>query len=493
MKQFLDRYAEFQDLTKASQVLEWDQETMLPEGGAPARSEHLATLAKVAHEKIVGRDFKRALKDAEGAKLTSREKAMLREATREHRRAAKIPAELVQEVTRAESRGLAAWRKAYRMSRWNEFESHLVTLVRLKRRVAEAVGYDGVPYDALLDVYEPGATVRELDPLLGELEAATTPLVRKIAASRRRPDRGIMLKQYPKEAQLAFGREVVEAMGFDFSRGRIDLSTHPFCSGFGPGDVRLTTRVFEDDLRPCLFGLIHEAGHGLYEQGLDEKRQRTPIGSAVSLGIHESQSRLWENIVGRSIPFWRHFLPRLEGVFPAQLSSVSVEAFQFAVNEVVPSFVRVEADEVTYNLHVVLRYGIEKGLMDGTIRPKDLPAVWNRRMKELLGIVPERDSEGVLQDIHWAMGLFGYFPTYSLGNLYAAQLWDRVKRDLPDVEKRIAEGQLFPLREWLRKKIHQHGREFPAAELVRRATGRAPDSRFFVEYVTAKYGELYDL
>lgn len=493
MKQLLDRYAEFQDLTKASQILEWDQETMLPEGGAPARSEHLATLAKVAHEKIVGRDFKRALKDAEAAKVSPREQAMLREARREHHRAAKIPSELVQEVTRAESRGLAAWRKAYRTSRWSEFESQLATLVRLKRRVADAVGYDGVPYDALLDVYEPGATVATLDPLLGELEEATRPLVRKIAASRRRPDPKILLKPFPKEGQLAFGRTVVEAMGFDFTRGRIDLSTHPFCSGFAPGDVRLTTRVYPSDLKPCLFGLIHEAGHGLYEQGLDEKRQRTPIGSAVSLGIHESQSRLWENVVGRSIPFWRHFLPKLQEVFPEQMKGVSLEAFHFAVNEVAPSFVRVEADEVTYNLHIVLRYGIEKGLLDGTIRPKDLPAIWNRRMKDLLGIVPSRDSEGVLQDIHWSMGLFGYFPTYSLGNLYAAQLWERVKRDLPGVESGIAKGHLLPLREWLRKKIHHHGREFSAAQLVRRATGRSPDSRHFVEYVTRKYGELYDL
>ncbi|MFN8177300.1 MAG: carboxypeptidase M32 [bacterium] len=493
MKAFLDRWAEYQDLSKASQVLEWDQETMLPEGGAPARGDHLATLAKVAHEKLVARDFRKALKEAEGAATAPRDKAMLREARRDHHRAAKIPGELVEEVTRAESRGLAAWRKAYRTSRWNDFESYIMTIVRLKRRVADAVGYAGVPYDAMLDVYEPGATVAELDPLLGALEEATKPLVRKIAASKKRPDGKIVTRKFPKDAQLAFGREVVAAMGFDFSKGRIDLSTHPFCSGFGPGDVRLTTRVFEDELKPCLFGLIHEAGHGLYEQGLDEKLQRTPVGTAVSLGIHESQSRLWENVVGRSIPFWKHFLPKAQAVFPEQLGGVSLEAFHFAVNEVVPSFIRVEADEVTYNLHIVLRYGIEKGLFDGTIRPKDLPTIWNRRMKELLGIVPERDSEGVLQDIHWGMGLYGYFPTYSLGNLYAAQIWDAVKRDMPDIESRIEEGSFLPLREWLRKKIHRWGREYPAAELMRRATGKTPDSRYFTEYVNAKYGELYDL
>jgi carboxypeptidase Taq len=494
MKPLLDRWSEFHDLTRAGQILEWDQETNLPEGGTPARSEHLATLARVSHEKLVSRDFRRALKAAEsGNGLSPRERAMVREARREHDRAAKIPSTLVEELSRAESRALAAWRKAYRESRWSDFESHLVTIVRLKRRVADAVGYADTPYDAHLDVFEPGATVKQLDPLLGELREATIPLVRKIAAARRRPDGSILLRKFPRDAQLAFGRMVVEALGFDFTKGRIDLSTHPFCSGFATGDVRLTTRVFEDDLKPCLFGLIHEAGHGLYEQGLDEKLQRTPIGPAVSLGIHESQSRLWENIVGRSLPFWRHFLPRLKEAFPGQLDGVTVEAFQFAVNEVAPSFIRVEADEVTYNLHVILRYEIEKGLFDGSIKPQRVPDVWNRKMKELLGIVPERDADGALQDVHWSAGLVGYFPTYSLGNLYAAQLWDRVKRDLPDLEKGIERGELRPLREWLRRKIHRAGREWPAAELVRRATGKAPDPRHFVSYVTAKYGELYDL
>ncbi len=493
MKELLDRWAVFEGLTKASQILEWDQETNLPDGGAPARGEHLATLAKVAHEKIVSRDFRRSLKVAEGAKLGPRERAMAREARREHDRAAKIPTELVEEVTRAESRGLAAWRKAYRDSRWSDFESHLVTIVRLKRRVADVVGYEGVPYDAHLDVFEPGATVQELDPLLGELKEATIPLVRKIAASKRRPDTTILTRRFPHDAQLAFGRAVCEAIGFDFSRGRIDLSTHPFCSGFSPGDVRLTTRVSEDDLRPCLFGLIHEAGHGMYEQGLDEKLQRTPIGHAVSLGIHESQSRLWENVIGRSREFWSHILPGLQRAFPGVMDDVTLPELHFAVNEVGPSFIRVEADEVTYNLHIVLRYEMERGLFDGTIKPRQVPELWNRKMKELLGVTPGRDSDGALQDVHWSAGLLGYFPTYSLGNLYAAQLWDRVRQDIPDVEQGIARGEMFPVRDWMRRKIHRHGREYPAAELVRRATGKTPSPQYFIRYITEKYGELYDL
>ena len=494
LKPLLDRWAEFEDLTRAAQVLEWDQETMLPDGGAPARSEHLATLAKVSHEKIVSRDFRKALKEAEsGTGLSPRERAMVREARREFDRASRIPGPLVEELSRAESRALAAWRKAFRDSRWGDFEGHLITLVRLKRRVADAVGYADVAYDAHLDVFEPGATVKQLDPLLGELKEATIPLVRKIAASRRRPDPTILTRTFPHATQMAFSRSVAEAMGFDFSKGRIDLSTHPFCSGFSTGDVRLTTRVMENDLRPCLFGVIHEAGHGLYEQGLDEKLQRTPLGAAVSLGIHESQSRLWENILGRGLPFWRHFLPKLKAAFPGVLDDVTLEAFHFAVNEVEPSFIRVEADEVTYNLHVVLRYEMEKGLFDGSIKPKSVPDVWNRKMKELLGVVPQRASEGALQDVHWAAGLMGYFPTYSLGNLYGAQLWDRLKQDLPGVEKGVAKGELLPVRDWMRKKVHRPGREFSAAELVRRATGKAPDPKHFVHYITEKYGALYDL
>jgi carboxypeptidase Taq len=494
MKELLDAWGEFEDLTKAASVLEWDQETQLPEGGASARGNHVATLTSVAHEKIVSRRFKGALRDAEKLpRLTAKERAMVREAKRDHLRASKIPSELVHEVAKAESRGLAAWRKAYRSNRWNEFARNLKELVRLKRRVADAVGYRDVPYDALLDVYEPDATVKELDPLLLELKEATIPLVRAIAKSKRRPDRKILTRHYPKEGQLAFGRSVVEAMGFELDKGRIDLSTHPFCTGFDPGDVRLTTRVNERHLPGCLFGLIHEAGHGLYEQGIDAKLVRTPLGQAVSLGIHESQSRLWENVVGRSRAFWRHFLPKLKRVFPEPLKGVSLPDFHFAINDVTPSFIRVEADEVTYNLHIVLRYEIEKGLLDGSIDPGKLPAIWNAKMKELLGVAPKRDSEGVLQDIHWAMGLFGYFPTYSLGNLYSAQIAQKAAGDIPDLQGKIEKGQLVPLRDWLRRKIHRPGRLYPAAELIRRATGRKPSPQPFVDYVNLKYGELYDL
>ncbi len=494
MQELLDAWGEFEDLTKAAAVLEWDQETQLPEGGAIARGNQVATLASVAHEKIVSRRFKSALRGAENLpSLTPKEKAQVREAKREHQRASKIPADLVHEVAKAESRGLAAWRKAYMSNRWGAFAKNLRELVALKRRVAEAVGYQGVPYDALLDVYEPGATVADLDPILLELKEATIPLVQEIARSKRRPNRKLLTKRYPQEGQMRFGRMVVDAMGFEMDKGRIDLSTHPFCTSFDPGDVRLTTRVNERHLPGCLFGLIHEAGHGLYEQGIDRKLVRTPLGQAVSLGIHESQSRLWENVVGRSRAFWRHFLPKLKRVFPEQLKGVSLADFHFAVNDVTPSFIRVEADEVTYNLHVILRYEIEKGLIDGSIDPGKLPQVWNAKMKELLGIAPKTDSVGVLQDIHWAMGLFGYFPTYSLGNLYSAQLAQKAAADIPDLKTKIEKGELVPLRDWLNKKIHKPGRTYDAASLIKRATGKKPSPQPFIDYVNLKYGELYDL
>jgi carboxypeptidase Taq len=491
--ELITRWGEFEDVTRAAMVLEWDQETYLPKEGARARGNHIATLARVAHERISSPGFRTALKTAERLpQLSPKDKAVVREARREHLRASKIPTDLVVEVAKAESAGVAAWKDAYRASRWQTFSPHLATLVRLKRRVAEAIGYRTVPYDALLDIYEPGTTSAELDLLFGELEEATVKLVQAIARSSRRPNTEIWKGTFPEKLQLEFGRTVVEAMGFDFTRGRIDLSVHPFCSGFDPSDVRLTTRVSGEDLRPCLFGLIHEAGHGLYEQGIDPKLVGTPLGHAVSNGIHESQSRLWENIVGRSRPFWRHFLPKLKRSFPA-LARVKLEDFHFAVNEARPSYIRVDADEVTYNLHVILRYQLEKGLIDGSVRPESLPELWNAKMKKLLGITPKGDSQGVLQDIHWASGNYGYFPSYTLGNLCSAQIFERAAREIPDLDEKIGRGELVPLRDWLRRKIHQPGRLYPANELMRRATGRTLSAEPFLRYVNAKYGELYAL
>ncbi len=493
VKDLVARWGDYEDVTRASMVLEWDQETYLPEGGVRARSAQLSGLAGLAHEKLVSRGFRDALKTTSRRRgLTPRERAMVREAEREHRRALRVPEALVREMAHAESQGLNAWRKAYAKNDWRGFAGNLAEIVRLKKRMAECIGYEGVPYDAHLDAFEPGATVDMLDPLLEELKEATIPLVRKIARSKRKPNRKLLLGSFPQEKQLEYGRRVVEAMGFDFTKGRIDLTTHPFCTSFDPADVRLTTRVDPHDLRECLFGLIHEAGHGLYEQGIDTGIVRTPLGHSISLGIHESQSRMWENVIGRSREFWTHFLPPLKRTFP-QLGRARLDDFVFAINEVVPSFVRTEADEVTYNLHVVLRYEIEKDVFAGKVKTGDLPAIWNRKMKEALGIVPPTHSKGVLQDIHWSMGLFGYFPTYSLGNLYGAQFVAQARKDIPRFDAKIARGTLLPLREWLGKNIHKPGRTYPAPELLRRVTGTRLQVKPFVSYIEEKYGELYDL
>jgi carboxypeptidase Taq len=494
MKDLVTRWGEYEDVYRAHMILEWDQETYLPQGGAEARSMQSSALAGIAHEKLASKKFRAALDSAaRRKKLTPKERAMIREARRAHLRAVRIPEALVRESARAESRGLMAWRKAYTTNNWRSFAGNLDEIVRLKKRIAEHVGYAGVPYDAHLDVFEPGATVRHLDPFLEDIKEAIPPLVRKIARSKRKPNPQTLRGHYPHQKQLEFGRRVVEDMGFDFTKGRIDLTTHPFCTSFDPGDVRLTTRVLEDDPRVCLFGLIHEAGHGLYEQGIDRAIVRTPVGHAVSLGIHESQSRLWENVVGRSREYWIHYLPEMKKVFPGPLRGVRLDDFYFAINEVIPSFVRTEADEVTYNLHIVMRYEIEKDLFAEKIKTAELPGIWNAKMKSLLGITPPTDSLGVLQDIHWSQGLFGYFPTYFLGNLYGAQLWERAKKDVPRLNARIAKGQLLPLRDWLRKNVHGSGRTYTADELIRRATGTKLQSRPFLRYVEEKFGELYDL
>jgi carboxypeptidase Taq len=493
VRELLARWADYEDVTRASALLEWDQETGMPEGGTRARGLQVAALAGVAHQKLVSPAFRRALRAAAGRPgLTARQRAMVREAGREHGRARRLPEALVRRLARVEAEGVAAWRTAYRRGSWRAFAGHLATMVALKRQVAERVGYRHVPYDAHLDAYEPGATVRGLDPLLDRLREVIVPLVQRIGQARRQPDPRLLRGRFPADRQLAFGRQVVEAMGFDFTRGRIDLSMHPFCTALDPGDVRLTTRVDEGDLRECLFGLMHEAGHGLYEQGIAPELIRTPLGHAVSLGIHESQSRLWENMVGRSRAFWRYCLPRLRRAFP-ELRPGGLLPFVFAVNEVRPSYIRTEADEVTYSLHVVLRYEIEKDLFAGRLATSELPAAWNRRTKALLGLVPPTPSQGVLQDIHWAMGLFGYFPTYALGNLYAAQLWEQARHDLPDLEAGLAAGRLAPLRAWLGRSVHAPGRTHSASDLLRRATGRPLEVAPFTRYLHAKYTRLYDL
>jgi carboxypeptidase Taq len=415
----------------------------------------------------------------------------IREVRRAYERATRVPATLVEELARTSALAQDVWVEARKASDYARFRPWLDKLVALKREEAKAIGRDGPLYDALLDEYEPGETAARLTRVFAELRDALVDLVGRIAGAPRRPDPTPLHGVYPIPAQEAFGTAVAAALGFDFQAGRLDVTAHPFCSGIGPGDTRLTTRYDPKDFGDAFFSILHEAGHGLYDQGLDADHCGTPMGEAVSLGIHESQSRLWENFVGRSRAFWEHWLPRARQAFPEALAGVGLDAFVFAVNDVRPSWIRVDADEATYNLHILLRFELEQALIAGDLPVADLPAAWADGMKRLLGVTPPDDARGCLQDIHWSGGGFGYFPTYTLGNLYAAQFFATARAELGDLDDQLRRGEFLPLKEWLNRKIHREGQRHRAADLVVAVTGEPLTPRYLLDHLSAKFGALY--
>lgn len=489
--------AQLMDLGRIGGLLGWDQETMMPPGGAPGRARQRATLEALAHERLtrprMGELLEALAGPAAEGRLDPVDAASVRVLRRDYDRAVKLPTELVRALAQTTSEAVEVWRRARADSRFGDFAPILGRIVDLKRREAEYLGYEKHPYDALLDAYEPEMTVAQLDPLFDGLRAATVELLGRLRTAPRQPDRSVLERGYDEAAQWSFGQEMLRAIGFDFEAGRIDRSTHPFAQGMGPGDVRLTTRLSPGDLAMGLFGSLHEGGHGLYEQGFGPEVAETAAGTYISLGIHESQSRLWENLVGRGLPFWRFAYPRLQACFAEQLRDVPLETFVAAVNRVEPSLIRVEADEVTYNLHIILRYEIERRLLSGELPVADLPATWRELSREYLGLTPPDDRTGVLQDTHWALGYLGYFPTYTLGTLYAAQLWAAIVRDLPDLDEQIAHGEFAPLLGWLRERIHRPGRRYGPVELIERATGAPPQPDHLVRYLNDKFGALYGL
>lgn len=489
----MERAAELADLESAASLVSWDQEAKMPKKGIAGRSHVTAALAGLYHEKFtdpgLGEDLERLT--ASGG-LDEVEARQIAELKRLRDRAAKLPRKLVQTMAELHSRATAAWAEARAAKDFPSFAPLLEETFRLKREMADAIGHDGEPYDALLNEFEPGARTEDVVRILEAVRDFLIPVVRDIGESPVRPDPGITAGPFDETAQDTFGREVVAAMGFDLEAGRLDTSAHPFTSGIHEGDTRLTTR-YKPDLSVGLFGTIHEAGHGLYEQNLPREFRRTPVGVATSLGIHESQSRLWENMVGRNRNFWVHFFPRLQKAYPGRLGSVSLDDFHLAVNHVRPSLIRIEADEVTYNLHIVLRVELERDLIGGRLAVNDLPEAWDGKIRKYLGITPPSVDVGVLQDIHWASGLIGYFATYSLGNLYAAQFFAAAGRDIGDLEARIAKGELLPLRDWLVERVHRVGRRYDAEEIVQRATGKAPSTEDFEAYIRSKFGALYNL
>ena len=498
------RLLEIQRVNSAASVLSWDQETYMPAGGGAARAEQIATLQGIAHQKLVSLETERLLGgwldlhtglplEQDGVLWDESSRALLREVWRDYSRSKKLPSDFVMQLSRECSLAQQVWAEAKAQNNFKLFLPSLRTVLSLKREEAQFLGFTGSPYNALLDSYEPGSTVAALAPLFAQLKANLVPLLTKIQQSRLQIDDSFLYDAYDQARQLEFGRLVLIAMGYDFEKGRLDLSAHPFTTSFHPTDVRVTTRVFEHDLPSCLFSCIHEGGHGLYDQGLDPAHYGTPLGDSVSLGIHESQSRMWENCVGRSRAFWRFFYPILQATFHHQLRAVNIDQFYTVINRVKPSLIRVEADELTYNLHIMLRFEIEQDLVEGNTNPDDLPAIWNSKMKEYLGVSPSNDAEGVLQDVHWSMGGFGYFPTYTLGNLYAVQFYEQAKVEIPHLEDEIAAGQLMVLRRWLAQKIHRWGRMFPPEHLSQRVTGVSLSPEPFLRYINRKYGDLYHL
>ncbi|HVJ82850.1 MAG TPA: carboxypeptidase M32 [Planctomycetia bacterium] len=483
-------------LGSAASLLAWDQETYMPKGGGEHRGEQLALMAGLVHQRRTDPVIGELLAVAEASELVadpeSPESANVREWRRSYDRATKLPAKLVEELARTESLAQQAWVEAKPKSDFAAFAPWLEKMIGLKKAQAEAIGYQEHLYDALIDDYEPGAKVSELRPLFVRLRERLAPLVAKIGAASRKPDESMLRRDFPLEAQREFGSKTAAEFGFDFERGRLDVTSHPFCMGVGPGDCRLTTRYDAGYFNDGFFSILHEAGHGMYEQGLEAAHYGTPMGEAVSLGVHETQSRLWENRVGRSAAFWKGRFASAQGAFPS-LKGAGRDAFHFAINAVAPTFIRVDADEATYNLHVILRFEIEQDLLTGALPVADVPTAWNAKMEELLGVTPPDDRRGCLQDVHWSAGLFGYFPTYALGNIGAAQLAAAADRDLGGLDATIEKGDFGALREWLRDRVHRHGMRYRPGDLLRRATGSALDPDLLLSQLEAKYGALYGI
>jgi len=492
-----ERIGEIRDLAAASAVLGWDQQVNMPPGGAEGRAYALATLSKLTHQKSVSDDMGKAIEDAkvEAAALDpdSDDARLVQKAERDYLKDRKVPNEWVGEFTHVTTLGYQVWEKARAASDFGQFQPALEKIISLRRQYADFFApYDHV-YDALLDDFEPGMKTAEVKAVFNELRTEQVALVQATAESGVEIDDALIRQPLDEKAQWNFGVEVIKAIGYDFNRGRQDKSVHPFTTGFNPGDVRITTRIDPEFLNPALFGSIHECGHAMYEQGINPAYARTPLDGGASLGFHESQSRMWENMVGRSRPFWIVFYSRLQHHFPAQFGSVDMETFFRAINKVEPSLIRVEADEATYNLHIMLRFELEMALMDGSLAVQDLPAAWNKKSEQLLGITPPNDKLGVLQDVHWSGGMVGYFPTYALGNLIAAQLWEKILADIPDLEDRLSAGKFSDLLDWLRTNVHTYGAKYKPMELLKRITGQTLTAAPYLRYLKSKFGDVYAL
>ncbi len=496
-EKLIAHYRETAYLRSIEGLVTWDHMTYLPSKGVDYRSEQIGYLAGLIHrrrtEKVIA-DWLDELVNSDLAKdPNSRSDCTIREIKRSYDRSVKVPVDLVEEIARVGGQSHVAWVEAKKTDNFTHFQPWLERMLDLRRQQAEALGYESTPYDALLEEFEPGETTERVSSVLEGLRNELAPLVAAIVDSNKTAPCEIIQRKYPVAMQEKFGKHVAAEIGFCFDSGRLDVTAHPFCGGAGPNDVRLTTRYDEHDFANGFFSIIHETGHGLYEQGLPKVEFGLPPGEAVSLGIHESQSRMWENLVGRSRGFWQHFFPSLCEAFPEATAGVSIDEWYAAVNDSRPSLIRTESDEATYNLHIIIRYELERAMIEGDLSVADLPTAWNDTYEKTLGVRPDKDSVGVLQDVHWCEGMFGYFPTYTLGNLYASQMFDQANEELGTLEDAFANGEFRPLLEWLRTKVHEHGQCYSPSEMIQNISGKPLSHEPLMRHLKTKFGELYDL
>lgn len=493
LKSILNKYS---DLVAAIGLLHWDLETQMPSGGSAGRGHQLATLTHIAHETFTSDQVGQLLEDllpyAEQIDPDSDDARIIQVTDRLYKKRARVPANLMAEIAKAASDAHQVWVRAREEADFASFLPSLEMILSLKRQYADHFRPFEHMYDPLLDDYEPGLKTADVQAIFSALRPRQVELIRAIS-ERQQVDDSFLHLHYDESLQWKFGVEVISDYGYDWQHGRQDKSAHPFTQDIGIGDVRITTRVMDDYFPSAFFSTTHESGHGIYAQGVDPNLDRTPLSKGASLAVHESQSRMYENLIGRSRQFWSHYYPRLQEIFPDQLGNVATDEFYRAINKVEPSLIRVEADEATYNMHIMLRLELEIALIEGSLEVKDLPEAWHAGMQDYLGLAPPNDTLGVLQDVHWSQGYFGYFSTYALGNLLSAQLWEAMVKDIPDVDAQIQRGDFKPLTAWMREKVHHHGAKFKPQELIQRITGSKIDPDPYMRYLTQKYSEIYQL
>ncbi len=490
------RLGEIVDLAQAAAVLNWDHRTMMPRNGAGARANQLGSLSKIIHTKFADPELGKLLDEAapwaEDQGYDSLEASLIRVVRRDYDKLVRVPPELSAELARTGAIAEPVWEEARKASDWAMFQPHLEKLIDLRRQYVDCFDPADEDYDHLLDIYEPGMKTADVRTVFDELKEGLVPLIAEVVERADAVDASFLEGDFPIDAQKRVEGKILADFGFTKDSWRLDETVHPFASRSGMDDIRLTTKHLPDSLS-SIFSSMHEFGHGIYEYGGDRAFERTPLARGTSLGFHESQSRMWENLVGRSRPFWQHYYPLVQEAFSSQLNGVDAEGFYRAVNRVRPSLIRIEADEATYNLHIILRFELEQEMITGRLAAADIPEAWDAKMMEYLGVEVPDVADGALQDTHWSGGSIGYFSTYALGNVVSAQLWQRISKEIPDVYEQIGRGEFIQLREWLREHIHQHGRKYMPQELMQRVTGSKLDPKPLLAYLRGKLGEIYGL